>query len=526
MDLRLSLGFSARSRAAAAAPATRNVTFGALTRSGIGGGVATAAGAIISGNGAGHFQVTGGYLCPTVAGDAANLNAGRYTLGLDNGDTFHIAVEEDCWSIATQPEWSVIIVQAEAVLAAKKLRVRALPSGHYVSGVIGGAGTPLRRMTLGGLVIAADDLADKPVFDRFHLEGVNGVTFQGIKTTAVAETKFQLVGQTSFHLYDIVIEQCEVSGEVADPYGDYTNSANYPNRNIDLITTQGSANNSLGTITVRDCIVEWGATCIGLRVDRSDADEFIVEGNLVRFFYDDGIGLTNATPTQATWYDCAARVKDNVVYGCLGRGNEDSDSPHSDGIRFISRPNAGADWTIYLETNLVYVGPARGNHHLQAVLASDMKSDGVDSGHFYKGWAIGNVVVTDSSVGLRIENAKELTQVNTLSLSIGAGSSDATSSGVHVVERNVAEAFAIGGSPALADNITLGKEGAFIPYTDAFAGVGPSWYPNTREDVLAWFAMKQGGALVLPGTPDVGAIGSGAVTFATASPGSDGAIAP
>jgi hypothetical protein len=38
--------------------------------------------------------------------------------------------------------------------------------------------------------------------------------------------------------------------------------------------------------------------------------------------------------------------------------------------------------------------------------------------------------------------------------------------------------------------------------------------------------MKQGGALVLPGTPDVGAIGSGAVTFATASPGSDGAIAP
>ena len=517
---------------AGSAPATAfTATFGSLSRGNAGSGVPTAATAITSGDASGHWQITGGNLCPSAAGDTANLNLGPYALTLNNGHTYALTIEANCWSVASQAEWDFVIAQVTATLSAKIIRARKLSSGNYVSGVDGTAAR-LRRADFGGLVIKADDLTMKPIFNKFFLRGTRNVTFQGLETTKVAETKFQLTGEIANHLFGITIDQCDVSGQVGDPNGDYAVSANYPNRNIDLITTTGSANNANGSIAVTNCLVEWSGTGIGLRVDRDASATLTVTGNKVRYFYDDAIGLTKTTLTSAAWYDCVTTVADNVVTECVGRST-DSDAPHCDAIRFISLNTVLSDWTVYIHRNRIFQGNARGNLHLQGILASDYKNPSGDAGYFYKGSAIGNIVCTDNSVSIDIQNAKDFvalnntcvnsnlsTAVNTETLRLGSGSLYSTTSGTHRVERNIAEAYGLGGSPTLVSNLTLGKMGVTIPYANVFDGGGA--YPNTLAELMAWFNRKVGGNADISGTPDIGAIGATAVTFATSVPGSDG----
>lgn len=534
------------------APAPINERFGALTAAGAG-GVPVSGTSISSGDASGHWQIVGGYLSPSATGDTANLNAGPYSLVLNNGQTVALAIDANAYDVRTNAEWDTVIAIAAATLSGRTIYVRqdSYRGGSTLTSGVDGTAAKLRRADYGGLVIqgrvpaftpgtgtaAPTAASDRVTFNKFFLRGTRNVTFRHLATTAAAEVKFQLTGEAANNLFGITIDQCHVSGAVGDPNGDYSVSTNYPNRNIDLISCTGAANNASGTITVSRNWVEWGGTNIGLRVDRDASSVCNVTGNYVRYWYDDGIGISKTTPSSAAWYDCVTTITDNICTNNVGKST-DSDAPHCDAIRLISLYTVLADWTIHVSRNRIFVGDSRGNLHLQAVLASDYKSASGDSGYFFTGTAIGNVICTDNSVGISIENAKAFVAlnntvvtsniasgVNTETLRLGSGSTYSTTTGTHRVERNIAEAYGLGGTPTLVDNITLGKGGLIIPYANVFdAGAGDYPYPDTVTELMAWFARKTGGPADLAGgPPDAGAIGATAVTFATTVPGSDGA---
>lgn len=509
-------------------PTPTSTTFGALTIAGHG-GVPVTGTSISSGDPSGHWAITSGYIAPSSAGDTANLSGGPYSLVFNDGSTLAITVAANEWDVRQTSEWATVIVQATATLSGKKIAIR--PGSTIVTGVDGAVGR-LRRADYGGLEIYCREVGLYADVDKFYLRGTRNVTFRRLRTTPVAETKFQLTGETANHLFGIVIDSCLVSGAVGNPNGDYAISSNYPNNLIDLITTMGAANNSVGSITVTNSIIEWGGTCVGLRVDRDATAESIVSGNIIRYFYDDAIGIAKGTPSTTTWYNCKSTVEDNLIYGNVGRST-DSTNPHTDAIRFIAQSIAGADWQIQVNRNIIFVGDCRGNLHMQGILASDFKTVAGDSGFFFTGTVIGNLIVSDNAVAFNIENAKGMSVKNntvvssaisggtyTPALRVGSGSTYSTTSGTHIVERNLADMVDVGGAPTLVDNITLGKGGATISYASVFDG--PSWYPNTRAEALAWFSRKTGGAADLAGTYDAGAVGSGAVTFPAASPGGGG----
>lgn len=508
------------------APAPTEVTFGALTFAAAG-GVPVTGTSISSGDPNGHFTVSGGLLTVSAAGDAANLSGGPYSLVFNDGSMRTVNIAPNEWDVRTTAEWDTVIAQSAATLSGKKIAIRP---GQTITTGVNGTAARLRRNDYGGLEIYCRDTASMADFaGEFYLRGCRNVTFRRLRSQAVAGRKFYLLGEAANHLENITIDQCHIRGATADPNGDYSTSTNYPNFGIDLITTQGSANGSVGNVTITNNTVEWGATLVGIVVSKAGAS-VVVSGNLLRFFYDDAVGFGRFSAQSV---NCPAVCNDNVIYGAVGKST-DSANPHTDGIRFIASSNQLSDWTISVNRNIVFVGDARGDGHLQGMLASDFKQSGVDSGYFFTGEAIGNLIVTDMSNAFSVENAKNFVMVNntvvgnktsggafTAGLRVGSGSTDSTTSGIHRIQRNLAETYTIGGTPTLTDNLTLGKGGATIPFADVF--VGPSWYPTTRAEALAWFSRKAGGPADLGGTYDAGAVGSGAVVFPSASPGSGGA---
>lgn len=515
---------------ASSSPNAVNATFGNLTIAGHG-GVAVTGTSISSGDASGHWTITGGFIVPSAAGDTANLNLGPYALVLDNGQQVNITIAADEWDVRQTSEWDTVITQATATLSGKKIAIR--PGATITTGV-DGAAARLRRADFGGLEIYCRDTAGYADVDKFHLRGTRNVTLRRLRTTAVAEVKFQLTGEVANNLAGITIDQCHVSGQVADANGDYTTSTNYPNNGIDLIRTTGSSANAVGSLVITNNIVEWCGSGINIRVCQSGAATSTVTGNLVRYFYDDGIAVSGSgSIATEVGYNCAANVSDNVVHDCVGLPT-DSAAPHTDAYRFIANSIMTTDWAITFNRNIYFPGTARGGMLCQGLLASDFKKAGVDSGFFFTGSAIGNVIITrDSTWGMAIENAKSFVALNNtvikatalttgspVQMAVGAGSTDSTTSGTHRIERNIADAFDIAGSPTLTDNITSGTGGTTLPYSGTFDG--PSFNPASRAATFSQLARKTGGPADLGGAYDAGAIASGAVNWASANPGSGG----
>lgn len=526
MLLGLTIGMGPPAAIPTASVVVGDASFGALTQVGAG-GVPVTGTTILSGDPLGHWAITSGYIAPSSLGDTANLNAGPYSLTFNDGSTMLITIDANAYDVRTQAEWDATLSLSVATISGKTVYLRPdsyRGGGSIVTGVTG-ATTRLRRADYGGLVIRSRDPADPATVDKFIMRGVRNAAFRYLKTTRVAEVKFSLIGEASNVTDNIVIEWCDVSGAVADPNGDYAISTNYPNRNIDLISTQGSAANSVGNLTIRNNLVQWAGTGISLRVNITGST-CAVTGNRVRFFYDDGIGITHALDK-----DCPVVMEDNVVSEAIGIST-DSDAPHVDALRLISSNTATANWTAKVNRNRTFPGNSRAKEHMQGFLASDFKKTGSDSGYFYVMEAIGNVIISGAPQCFSVENAKDGVFLNNTAVSyettpgssgirIGFGSTDSTSSGTHRIERNIAESYNIGGTPAVQDNITLGNAGAIIPYGSAFDGV--NWDVNSIAELMTVFSRKAGGPADLPGTFDAGAIGSGAVTWAASSPGSDGA---
>jgi hypothetical protein len=531
-------------------PQTINTVFGANSRSGAGSGIPVSASSISSGDDNAYWQITGGYLCPTVAGDTADLggDGAVYILTLSDGSIVNISIEGDTWSISSQAEWTYQIgqiVASPATYRGKTLRVRRLPNdGVYTSGVTGASG--LRRVDLrdgsdNPLVIRGDDTSigldsddeaaatSYPLFDGFIIQGVSGLTFRYIDTAESGASKFTINALDTFHCEDITIDNCRLRGIQLDPHGNFTNGPGtgtnqYPNTAHAIATaTSDTAYPYCGPLTITNNFISWTRRGINAIVG---AGILTTSGNRIKYFYDDGINVSY--PDADVLWLC----DDNVLSHPVG-STADTPIPHVDAIRGIGSITATTDWTVKIRRNRIWMGDARGE--MQLILLSDFKS-GTDSGHFFIAEVTGNICVAVNTVGIQIENAKNCIVLNntmvcptfspafTPSIYVGAvlptsgASTDATNSGVHIIRRNAADAFRYEAGNTLEDNVTLSAPRA-TSYAAAFDAPGD---PDTLAELMAMFNMKAAGTLDIGATYGSGAIGSGAVTYASTVPGNDG----
>lgn len=540
----------------AAVGGTFAVNFGALISAGSG-GYPVSGTAISSGDASGHWQIASGILCPSTAGDTANLNLGPYTLILNNGDTINVTIDANAWDVRTQSEWNTVIAQSAATLFGKTIYIRpdSYRSGGTIVTGIDGVSANLKRADFGGLTIQGRTPAltngtpfsgngqtitpkvkasDVCTMDAgtataaFFLRGVKNVTFRHLAFPEVAKSKFSFLGESLNHQSGLLVDQCYCSGQICDPNdASFSTSTNYPNYGVSLIKTTGSATGSVGSIAVTNCLVQWGSVNIDITVDQDATQTSTVTGNEIRYFYEDGVDI-RISSAQAV--DCVSTVSDNVIWGPLGK-DTDSALPHPDCIHFVANTNTTTDWHINVHRNIMFKGNARGDP--DGLLANGFKIGAADSGHFFIASVTGNMVSDETAWGLSIENGKDCVFLNNTAvawspdsggtvttIAAGAGSTNSTTSGTHRLERNIAESFSIGGTPTLVNNITLGNGGVTIPYATVFDG--PTFAPTTVAEVLQFFARKAGGPADLAGTYDAGAVGSSAVLFATSMPGAVG----
>jgi len=528
----------------ALAPVNGAFTYGALSRAQEGAGIATTTTAITGGDPSGHWQISNGRLYPSIAGDAAELSAGPYALELDDGTTQTITIEANTWDVATQSEWDFVATQSAATLAGKKIALRNTTTINL--GITGVPGTPFRRddyrdVSNNPCVVEGRFGAPRAWDDYCRIDkvatmrGARGVTFKHLRTTPVAESKFVLLGESANVIDDITIDDCWISGAVGDPYGDYADSTNYPNNAIDIVKTAGSANNSVGSITVKNCLVQWGGTLINLRVDLQGS-EVLIEGNEVRYFADDGIAVAMAADGSSH----PVTIRSNLIYGPISKPT-DSAGAHPDAIRLLGNANATADWTdILIEYNVCLQGLSRGD--TQAIFLDDMRTQALDSGFFFVATIRHNITaISTAPHGIWVMQAKNcLIDQNTVvswgaasganqtpSILIGPGTTTGTSGGGNTISNCIADAIGTSaGALTLTNNRILGQNGAIIPYIDVFDG--PTFTPATLAEALTVFATKvaAGGAganvdlIANPPAPDpVAPVISGASITGTAENG-------
>lgn len=489
--------------AGAVVPSVIRQDFGALSRAQSGAGIATTATAILSGDPDGHWQISGGRLFPSTAGDTANLSRGSYQLTLNNGVTMAIFIESNTWDVATQAEWDFVSMQSAAILAGKKIALRN--DTVLDLKITGATGTALRRVDLraGGVPLtiegrfgAVGDWAAYCEITRVQdLRGTRGVTFRHLKTTDVAEQKFRITGETASNAEDITITDCWVRGQTGDPNGNYSISSNYPNNNIDLIATTGSAAASVGNLTVTNNRVEWAGSGINLIVNKT-GHAANVSGNLVQYFYDDAIAISTNTGSP-----CTVVCSDNFIINPMGRAT-DSAAPHVDALRLVGTAAFTADWTnITLERNIVLQGIARGD--MQGIFLDDMKTNATDSGRFFSATIRHNIVAINTAVNaLLVGQAKNCVIENntivaynqaapastTPSLGVAPnGMATATSGGGNIVQNNIADSVNAPGA-TLANNFVTGRNGSTIAYLDLFDG--PIFAPTSIAGAASAFKSK------------------------------------
>lgn len=517
------IGLAVRAGALPAPPPVY-VPFGNLTTAGTG-GFAVAGTAIISGNASGHWPISGGLLTPSVAGDTANLNAGPYTLTLNNGDVLNVDIIANRWSVRTSAEWTTIATQAAANLLGRGVQLRA---GEYALGINPDTtGTPLRRMNLiaGRFVIEAADPLNFPVLtDRVRLSA-RGVTFKELDmrgapaaNAPASTTVFSALGTVTFPTSHTKLLYCVL-------------------RNPDRPFEDTPANTTIYQVNGPNSI-GWTTACTSIATNGSGYDEF--EEIIGCSVYGARRGIQVPVGTSHT-----CRIENNYVSGCYDIGikpfyqngalkctvnfntvekliakNTDVGNPHPDYILFTGSAFAISDWEVECCGNRM-VSNGRSNGAGIAFRDFWTPTDG-DSTRSFIATVVGNAFDGTTPEGLIIEQGKNVVvRNNTFTNSpfqIGSGSPQARISGQATVVRNYASAFTIvqdGGAPPniTGDNISTALNDTFDRTVAD---------PTTLAEFMSSWSRKAGGPADIAGPIDIGAIGSGAVTWPTTPTSPDG----
>ena len=476
---------------------SEQVTYGALSRAQEGAGIAVTGTSISSGDDSSHWQISTGRLYPTAQGVTDSLNAGPYTLTLDDESVLEITIEADTWDVATQAEWDVISTQASGTLAGKKIALRN--DSALTFGITGASSTPFRRadfgsggtpLTIEGRFGAAGAFADYCEFDKIsQMRGAQNITFKHLKTTAVAERKIYIYGEASFNAVGVTIEDCWIRGETADPNGNYTTSSNYPNLNDDMVVIGSVGTDQIGDVTIKDNLIEWCHNAIEGGANKDGATTTIT-GNEVRYFYEDGIKI----PVAEAGNNSPATVSDNFIHDPVGLPT-DSAAQHPDAMQFVSVNSVTVDWTnITVERNIILQGTSRGV--MQGIFFDDMKTGAGDSGHFFTPTVRNNIVCTSGAAqGIWVGQAKNAVvdnntvisygEANTLDVSVlvGDGFVNATTGGGNSTTDNIADGLNVVGGETSTGNQVAGRAGVTIAYDTLMDG--PTFAPTTIAEAKA-----------------------------------------
>lgn len=147
-------------------------TYGALSRAQEGAGIAVTGSSIASGDASGHWQISGGRLYPSTAGDTADMNAGPYELVFNDGSQLTITIVPNSYDCSTSAEFDALMALGAATLSGKTVRVRGegLVPSTLNSLNFTAQGAPLRIESVGN-----------GSFAYLEIRNVDGIDFAGVK---------------------------------------------------------------------------------------------------------------------------------------------------------------------------------------------------------------------------------------------------------------------------------------------------------------------------------------------------------
>lgn len=483
--------FSAAVGPVEAAGAVVSLRFGAETKAGVGKPVTGSA--IALGNAAGHWQVTGGKLCVSTAGDGADLNAGPYNLLLNNGEAISVEIDANAFDVTTQAEYDVALPLAAAsppngktiFLAAGMTFDPKLAFDHpafekYFTG------TPF-------IIDCRDRSVKATVTTDIHFRG-GGQRIMGLKRLGTTTEPIVFDCSASYWCDDIRIQHCEFAGTTKPITGSSTYSANGAAdfNTHDLIKKN---NSQYRNITVSNNRLSYFKRMIVLGA----AGTNYYCDNIISEYFSQGFSISlPADGTKPINY-----VQRNVVYHPVG-DSDDFGNPHPDAILLSGKSTATVGMEIHVDYNVFFKGASRGD--FIGIAARDFVQGATDSGQFFTGTAIGNLICGgEGSELLLVENAQGFVATdNTVMCSGLVDGTTAqfkvghiTSSGTHTIARNIYEYGVFGGEPSISSNRDIGTDRTAIPYSVDF--VGPTFVPTTVEEALAQFRNRAGGPADLVG---------------------------
>lgn len=597
----LKLRLCARAGSTEAPPVETTKRFGALTGAGEEDLPVTGT-SILTGDPLGHWQVSGGMLTPSSAGDAANLSGAPYSLFFNDLSSLRIEVDPDAYGVGKAADWDRV-AKLDGALAGKTIYVReGLAAIPWT--VTNSASSNLGRFNYSpGVVIESRDLDVGSTFSGELLLTSRFITFRGINWEQGAGRKVTLNGdQGSFPVNDITFYKCKF------PFPAVTLTAH----DVSMTFTNSEAivgTGTLSNINVMDCTFDWAKSAVALGA----AGNCTIAGNQINVYWVWAFQFSH--PRNATHL---LEIYDNVIRNPVGRSSDNL--AHPDAMLFSASSDVPCDWYIKVNRNRMFAGAAIGgqpgprggsrgqvgpvafrdnvkpagdggissvskanpgvivttsNHGFStgdlvivANIASMTQLNGTykavvtnattltlttlagtpidttafttyvpvtsggnpqqvifkDSGYFFVVEAIGNLHHGGEAASFQIENSKDCVVLNNTVVSDASGGvtvqftvGRTTNSGTSRVERNISELFSFAGCSTL-DNITVGRTGP--DYAALFDG--SNWQPSTLAEAMTVYRRKDGSSADLPGAYDAGAIGSGAVAFATTSPGADG----
>lgn len=234
-----------------------SANFGALTASGAG-GVAVTGSSISSGDASGHWQISGGYLSPSSAGDTANLNGGPYSLVLNNGQTVSITISANVRSVRT-------LAQASTALSAAGSNTTV----RFRDGTYTGTWT-LSSLTKTGVTVDSDTPLGAAL-QLISLTSLSGITFK---------LKAKYDSPDLYSLGDCIVEMtdCDVTWDSYEIDGDSALGRDYRYEGFRI---QGGApvfsNGEIHHIRT------------GIKCDDDIPGDDTITGNVFHHIYEDGI---------------------------------------------------------------------------------------------------------------------------------------------------------------------------------------------------------------------------------------------
>lgn len=477
-----------------AAPAPPQLRFGGLTKANV--CKPAASGAIEQGDPLGHWQASGGQLCVSTAGDAADLSAGAYALTI-GGQLVTVAVDPDAYDVTTQAEYDVALPLAAATPPNGKTIF--LAPGLFFDPRMGFDNAAFEKIfSTTPFRLVSRDMSKKATHTALIQIRGQGLHFVGLKRSAMNAPAYKFEDGDSTHLTsDIVIDQWEAYGVETDIHTLYASDEEFGNT-ADLFVKAGAPGNvtNYQNITISNGKARFFSR--GIVLAPKGVNYF--DNNDLSAYWGQAINVSRPSGTNPL----TVYVRGNIIHHPIGRADSGGpgNGPHVDAILISLSKTSQAGITAYVDDNLIFHGGSAGD--FIGINLRDGVQAAVDSGQFFTGSSNRNIVAGGSgSELLLVENAATWEAVGNTVVGSGVGLTaqfkigHITSSGTHTISNNLYEVGVFGGAPLSTGNLVIGPRGQDQAFSDVF--VGPTFTPLTRAELIAQFRNRAGGPADLAG---------------------------